>query len=80
MIKSDLESGLAPLYLCGLIETTAFEAVYPRKFCLVCFKLRCKKRMYEEMDEGGKLSVDSKLTKELMESVKLTGKAFLNGE
>ncbi|KAL9683486.1 hypothetical protein QQ045_015308 [Rhodiola kirilowii] len=60
-----------------------FEVVLPRKFSLVCFKLRGKIKTMHEDDEGGngmkKLSVDSELTRELMERVNSSGKALLSG-
>ncbi|CAM8948732.1 unnamed protein product [Rhodiola kirilowii] len=64
-----------------------FEVVFPRKFSLVCFKLRAKKTalMHDQQvlvddEEGeGKLSLDSELTRELMERINSTGKAGLSG-
>ncbi|CAM8936565.1 unnamed protein product [Rhodiola kirilowii] len=47
-----------------------FEIVFPRKFALVCFKLSSSKTP---------LGRDSELTRELMERVNSSGKAYLSG-
>uniref|UniRef100_A0A7N0TZA9 Tyrosine decarboxylase n=1 Tax=Kalanchoe fedtschenkoi TaxID=63787 RepID=A0A7N0TZA9_KALFE len=63
-----------------LLSDRRFEVVFPRKFSLVCFKLDVMKNVPEVVDEDdGELSHDSKLTRELMASVNVTGKAFLTG-
>ncbi|KAL9660461.1 hypothetical protein QQ045_025276 [Rhodiola kirilowii] len=59
-----------------------FEVVFPRKFSLVCFKLSGKKTLingHQGEEEDGKLSLDSELTRVLMERVNSTGKALLSG-
>nr|ABF06560.1 tyrosine decarboxylase [Rhodiola sachalinensis] len=62
-----------------------FEIVFPRKFSLVCFKLRSNKKMVngrkfnDDEYEGVKPSRDSELTRELMEKVNSSGKAYLSG-